>query len=83
MSAKVGHKKNWRSEKKGIWKKRSALLLLLLLRVLCFFVDHVEDQLCDFASFNDQIDDAIARIKAFQWLNNKKITAIDPFLIKM
>ena len=61
--------------------------LLLVSGFAFFVVDHVEDQLCDndFASFTDRIDDAIARInEAFQWLNNKKkITAIDPFLIKI
>ena len=40
-----------------------------------FFVDHVEDQLCDndFSAYTNLIDKAIARISVeFKWLNNKK-----------
>ena len=52
-----------------------------------FFVDHVEDQLCDndCATYNHRIHDAFIRIdEAHSVLNNKKkITAIDPFLIEI
>ena len=51
-----------------------------------FFVDHVEDQLCgnNFAAYSHHIDDMIALMNIeTKWLINKKITAIDQFLIKI
>ena len=52
-----------------------------------FFVDHVEDQLCDndFAAYSHHIDDEIARMNVeIKWLITKKIiTAIDQFLIEI
>ena len=52
-----------------------------------FFVDHVDDQLCDndCATSNNRINDSTIRIdEANKWLNNKKkITQIDLVLIEI
>ena len=62
----------------GVRKKSSAgaaCARCCWFRVLRFFVDHVENQLCDndCATYNHLIHDAIIRIdKAHKGLNNKK-----------